>query len=846
MAIPAINSADLTLIDNANASTAWSGWGANTAKWGVSTDIKREGTGAQGLAPFATGDSGWGVTGITAFDASARLIMVWVNIVATTFVGTRASKGIYVRISSSTTSWTTAYRDYLVGGNDVAWVGKGWHLIVIDANRTPDATLGTVTLTAITRVGVGFNVAATASKSDVILIDKMFHGNYIEVTSPTFTDGTNGINFNDGGGTNPDTIVRLDGGSWVTDGYVQNDFVRVSGVGAGIDGVFLVVTVTASTLTLLYTAFSTSSLADTAGRVSQCITLNDIYTKDGPTDGNWWGAIEKNRDGGLEINYRVVLGDVSGALHCNFISRGDVVIGADQAMNNGSDKDIALVSTVDTGVTNILIGYSSGTGDDRVGYGGSVFRQDQRSNLAKAGDEHNLTLDFSVATLVELYGVTMVDVGKNGYVTCLTMPNATGNFAANCSFSNSTEPNFGQAQVRNCTFANILSASKGALLWTSGLDIKNCFVLASYIGIRHTAGGTIDYDNIIFRANIYDVYNNSGAALTINNLPDSNASTSLGTPAVTFVTARTLLIVDAVANSRCYIQDGTPTELMNLEAISAYETFREELEGPSWDETGWTKTTGGSSTTDEAFATSGVTGAPSDWLAQCLQCLAAASENSYAQNDFASDVAIAWWSFEFIIGAEGLGDGNSKVIARYRDSADNDLIIVRIKQVAGSLYLEFDVYHDASSNLYTWSQPLSTAVPYIVELLWDQTNNLYSVRAADARDYVTPAAVSSGALTGSAAAWNFRKIRIGLESSTETATVYYDRIRLSVSSFPEDASDLVDVSTSYNYSGDTDVLVRIRKASRPPKYVPREFAETITNNGLTVTANQRADTVAAT
>jgi hypothetical protein len=51
-------------------------------------------------------------------------------------------------------------------------------------------------------------------------------------------------------------------------------------------------------------------------------------------------------------------------------------------------------------------------------------------------------------------------------------------------------------------------------------------------------------------------------------------------------------------------------------------------------------------------------------------------------------------------------------------------------------------------------------------------------------------------------------------------------------------------STTYTYTADTAVIVRLRKSSGSPKYLPQDLAGTITTSGLNITAMQVLDTIA--
>ncbi len=58
MSVPVVSG--LTTIDRADNNTNWSGWGQNSGKWGTSSEFVKEGSASNALAPFQTGDGGWG------------------------------------------------------------------------------------------------------------------------------------------------------------------------------------------------------------------------------------------------------------------------------------------------------------------------------------------------------------------------------------------------------------------------------------------------------------------------------------------------------------------------------------------------------------------------------------------------------------------------------------------------------------------------------------------------------------------------------------------------------------------------------------------------------------------
>jgi hypothetical protein len=535
MSVPVLSG--LTTISRADNNTGWSGWGQNSGKWGTSSDFVKEGSASNALAPFQTGDGGWGFQTGSNIDLSSNLLMIWVNVGSPAFVSTFGSTpaGVYIRITDSTTSWTTTYDDYYVGGSDVAWVGRGWHLIVLDANaRTRDRGSGTVTLSSVRRIGVGFNITATAAKSDICMIDHMFYGASMEVTGPSFSDGTNGIDINSGG-----TIDRNDGGSFVTDGWEIGDFVKITGSAtAANDGVWEITGVAAGVLTTGETF--TQDTANTTAQIFASVTLEDIYQKDGVTDDDWYSPVDKPPDGGYVINYPLALGDASGALDLFFLSRGESIIFADQLLPFASAYAF-LLHQEDTGETHILFGNSIGTGESRVGYGGSVFLAQPTifSNGSLAG------IDFTNSvTACEVYGSSFINCSTIALENAASL---TDHRFIGCSIQNPyglLAP--GGYQVRDLVISGFPSnIGAASMFWNTNTDIKRSSFLANYWAIYHDDPGSVTYDALTFGGNTYDIRYNDALDLTVNATNDSNPVTvyedSSGT--VTIQNTKTLTVI---------------------------------------------------------------------------------------------------------------------------------------------------------------------------------------------------------------------------------------------------------------------------------------------------------------
>ena len=552
MSAPTINH-NLTTFNDASTDPG-TGWGQNSGKWDVETEIYREGSSSLGCTPNATGDGGNGYTG-TSFDATARLILVWVYVVTPGFANTLDNYGVYIRIGSST-SWTDYVYDYKVGGSDVAWTGKGWHLVVLDANRTQDRQPGAnaPTLTAITRVGVGFTITTTSSKSTAMAIDAIRHGTSFEVTGSIATTGVN-LAFT----ASTKTITRASG-DFSSDGYASGDPIYVRGSTSN-DGRFTVNTVGTTTMTVLEDLVDESSAS---GRtIDAAVTWADVISWDEGTSTYNYGVVTRNTLGSIELNFPVTLGDVSGSNRLVFETLSpEVVYFTDQAMDPGT-QDLRLITAEDTGaVTRVFFGQSTGAGDSRVGFGGVTYIQDRTVFSGEAW------LDFDAAiTELGIFGSTLSELKGSS-----TFPASSGSYyIATSSFSGCGQVDLGRAQTRGAVFTGYDGTTDGALLWNENIDIKNSRFLSNTRGIEHPSatGSPYAYDALFFAGNTYDVNNTSGSAITISKTNLSDPSTYTGSSVTFSASYNHILTGMAQYTEVTYLTAGTTTELYHVEDVGA-------------------------------------------------------------------------------------------------------------------------------------------------------------------------------------------------------------------------------------------------------------------------------------
>lgn len=501
MAVPTI-ATDLTLLHAMDSVTGLSAWGACTiSKWGAQSDIALEGGLAMGLAPNATGDTGMGYHHGSNVDLTTNLFFVWVKIVSATGFITSSSTtpaGVYLRVTSDTSGWTN-YRDYYVGGNDVAWCNGDWHLLVLDANRTANRTNGSVTLSQIRGFGVGFNVTTVASKSDVIIVDVMRYGTYCEVTGVTSSSSAHAF-------TASTKTISRSSGDFSADGFEAGDVIRVVGTVSN-DGEYTLASVGTTTMVTNEDLVDESSVTS---NVDGGITLESIYQKDGPTDDNWYGIISKNRDGDYEINYDLRIGDQSGSNRTFFVSRGETIIFADQPTAVASSS-LRVKTYEDTGVTLFAMGESTGTGDNRVGFAGSLVRQDITFFSGSINGEAQSEVDLSVAVdTCEVFGSTFRNI--NGGVK---FANDGSHYLTNTNFTGCGQIDIYGVEARNLEFSGYALSTDAALLWRSGTtDIKNSRFLSNTRAIEHDAVGSFSYNGLSFAGNTYDVVNTTNSTTT--------------------------------------------------------------------------------------------------------------------------------------------------------------------------------------------------------------------------------------------------------------------------------------------------------------------------------------------
>lgn len=136
--------------------------GTNTGNPAADTDAYIQGTGCiankMGTTTGTT-DTGGHFNSTATFDITNKHLFHWRQIVTAGNMLAKASRGICVGLTNtsttSTTAWsTTNYKLWFLDGNDTIPFAVGWIPYVLDPASTADASAGTLTLTTVKNVGM--------------------------------------------------------------------------------------------------------------------------------------------------------------------------------------------------------------------------------------------------------------------------------------------------------------------------------------------------------------------------------------------------------------------------------------------------------------------------------------------------------------------------------------------------------------------------------------------------------------------------------------------------------------------------------------------------------------------
>ena len=222
---------------------------------------------------------------------------------------------------------------------------------------------------------------------------------------------------------------------------------------------------------------------------------------------------------------------------------------------------------------------------------------------------------------------------------------------------------------------------------------------------------------------------------------------------------------DAVHTDKVSSWSGIDSFLIHLPLIN--ESF-EETAGvdDGYDDGPWNETVDAGCTLDPDVALPGIT-PPPDAGSECLQSISAdTGYTAYARLNYGSEEPKTFTGFYLYVEAEGLADGNNKLIGTFEDASNNDVFKLRLKQNAGQLQFNIRVYNNGSYEDYYADISLDTW--YRIDIKYDDSSNTWEWKL----DGVVQ---DGGNLTGTHYT-GIQKWILGFMTTSQdyTGTIYYD------------------------------------------------------------------------
>jgi hypothetical protein len=197
------------------------------------------------------------------------------------------------------------------------------------------------------------------------------------------------------------------------------------------------------------------------------------------------------------------------------------------------------------------------------------------------------------------------------------------------------------------------------------------------------------------------------------------------------------------------------------------ESFEKNIvsDGTGYDET-WTETVGDGSTLNPDSDIPGIT-PPADAGSECLNAISdATGYQAFARLNYGSEEPKTFTRFYLYVEAEGLADGDVKLIGRVKNSSNNDVFRLRLSKSSGQLQFNIRVYNNGSYEDYYADISLDTW--YRIDIKYDDSSNTW--------EWKLDGAVQDGGNLIGTHYTGIQKWDLGFisTSQTYTGTVYYD------------------------------------------------------------------------
>lgn len=209
---------------------------------------------------------------------------------------------------------------------------------------------------------------------------------------------------------------------------------------------------------------------------------------------------------------------------------------------------------------------------------------------------------------------------------------------------------------------------------------------------------------------------------------------------------------------------------LELTGVAANSRKLEEgFEVEGYENAGWTESVDAGTSLDPDYPASTLTGgSPRGWGSECIQFFRLGARTTSATSPTLPALSEGFYSFDILIGAENLSDGNERGLFSI-STASVAPISVFIYQTSGNLRFRFKVETSpATFTTLDWGTNVALNQHYVIEFHWDTVGDAYEI-------WVDRTSVFSGSTT--ATTQPNRVILGGSDLSTGGgATFYIDRV----------------------------------------------------------------------
>jgi hypothetical protein len=538
----------------------------------------------------------------------------------------------------------------------------------------------------------------------------------------------------------------------------------------------------------------------TAGTAGDPGLFSQIAVEDRSTaNQKAFGIIRELGTGLYGVQGPLTFGDTAGTTATYFADTDTTVVFEDRDLD--TDKYSITIQGNATGSTTFKLGLKSGTGDSATGTNGC-------SIVVPSGVGASFTASDADLQFLLIYGSTL-----SGFSNGITLSsNATNGpnhefLGNNVASSGVFDP--GRVVVRNCRITGWTGTSTdGALLWGANANVKRCSFTSSGTGhaIKMTAAGTYGFDAMLFSG--YGADNTTNAAVYNAATPTTTASYAETNQSGT----TSLYSGSTVGAGQSFTADG--------KILSACRFHLKKTGSPT------------GNAVCKIYAHSGTLGSSSIPTGAAL-----ATSSTLDVSTLTTSYVLTEFKFT----------GTSNVITL--TNATN--YVLAIEYSGGSVGNTLDVGTDTSAptapgNFSTYNGSSWTAVSGTDACFYLYTDGAITINVTNNGDTPTYRNALGCSTTVNNAVTLSVKVLNALGSAVQNARVGIYKV--------SDNSEILnaltdvngDVSTSYAYTSNESIYIRVRKTSTgSTRYINNDSSGTITSTGFSSTVTLLTDVIAA-